>query len=270
MAEEPNESNQELNQENQESKQAEQETPPAKMVEVDETEYGSLKTLREQVGKDFNVETWNKLKSIDPDNYKEMKDFVDIVETNPKLYDLVEEYLKAGREKRDPDFSKFTSKSSENDGDKGNSEKKPNESQSQYEDRLSRMEDFVQTQENEKILNQFDSEFDKQTSKLDLTNRERTLLKRSVEEAYIGDHKLGMDSLPGIVKQSLKEIEDYRKEVMGDQFKKIVQKEDKSPSPLSGQGSQVIDRKYDPSTASPQERVAAIRKELMNSPNLRE
>lgn len=247
-------------------------------VTVKRGEYNDLWSTRKNLGKDFDPEVYKQKSAIDMEEYTGMKSFVDIVEKNEKIYDVVAEMIKAEREGREPDFSKFTKaqvaaagaavdaaaggQPKSGAGAPAANAQKPGETNAQYEQRLGRIESMLKEQNDEKLLGQFNQVYDKVLGGLKLSEREKTLLRRNVEDAFANNDKLTLKDIERITKEQYADIEEYRKELLGEHNRKLIEGDGGEPAPVVGAGAALPGKRYDPSSASPNERVSQMAKEL--------
>lgn len=255
-------------------------------ITVKRSEYNDLHGFRKGFGKDYQFDeaAHKERETIDPSEYKQMRQFIDTVESNPQVYDVVKEMLSAQREKRDPDFSQFTQKQLKDaqqalddkaaggDAGKGGDPagKKEGETQSEADQRLANLEAAEKKREAAEMLKQFDTKYDKEiaavTGDTKLTEREKSALRQRVESAYYDDDNLTLEDMNKILKQEYAEIEAYRKEITGDTHKSLLDGDDDSPDALTGGGgSQIPGKKKDHSNTTSHERVTSIAESLKDA-----
>jgi hypothetical protein len=219
------------------------------------TEERLEKYEREYKGIDLN--RYEKMKDIDFDEYQDMKSFMDAIDQNPELEEQILkifEDFKAGKLVKKDAGSQAPSRE----------EKPGNSPKSEWETRVSRLEERIYQEDMNRVISEFDKSFDKEIKSLDLTEKETKLLKRAVEDAYIHDTqsgrpKLSLNDLPSVVKTKFaEEIDSLRKDYLVKLGKSA--KED-SPQPLKGGSSAPTGTKPE-NPPDRHSRVAAIREEL--------
>ncbi|MCG3177330.1 MAG: hypothetical protein MOGMAGMI_02302 [Candidatus Omnitrophica bacterium] len=253
--------------------------------EVPVAQLRELVDFRRHFGKDFDHKTfdtkkWGELKDIDPADYKDMKGFIDVVESDDRIYDVVKEMIAAKREGREADFSRFSKAevaagkqaaaagaggaagkaaaagagAGKNGAGQGGED--PNAGLNQ---RLSRLEQ-------ERINEKFWGSFDDVVKDIKLSTREKGLVERLVLQAYRENDRLGLADLKKTVDELIKsEIEPLRQEIAGGRATRLLNSEDGSPAGMHGGGASTPGKKYDPATATPEDRVSQMRRELRES-----
>lgn len=253
--------------------------------EVPVAQLRELVDFRRHFGKEFDHKTfdpkrWGELKDIDLADYKDMKGFVDVVEGDERIYDVVNEMIKAKRENRDPDFSRFTKaevkagQAAAAAGAGGTAGKAaagagagagagapdPNK------DRLDRIEARQKQIDQEKTNEKFWGGFDDAVKDMKMSPREKLVLERLIIEAFRENERLGFGDIKATVDRLLKEeIEPLRQEIAGQRATRLIDGADDSPAGMHGGGASTPGRKYDPATATPEDRVSQIRRELRES-----
>lgn len=249
--------------------------------EVPVAQLRELVDFRRHFGKDFDHKTFDtkryaELKDIDPADYKDMKGFIDVVESDDRIYDVVKEMIAAKREGREADFSRFSKaevkagkeaaaagaggaagKAAAAGAGKGAGQggdgQDPNAGLNQ---RLSRLEQ-------ERINEKFWGSFDDVVKDIKLSAREKGLVERLVLQAYRENDRLGLQDLKKTVDELIKsEIEPLRQEIAGGRATRLLNSEDGSPAGMHGGGASTPGKKYDPAQATPEERVSQMRREL--------
>lgn len=240
-------------------------------ITVQRGEYNELHGFRKQFGKEYahNKEDFDSRQGLDMDDHKSMKDFVDIVEENPKIYDVVKEMLAASREGREADFSSFTKaemkqakeavENNEDSSDGKESKKDPEE-----EARLTRIEERQNKIEEDKLQNEFDDVYKDAISELKfLSGREKSALKKAVESEFMDDDKAyTVDDIEKVVKEQYSEIEAYRNELTNNHNKSLIDSDGGEPDSQHGNGASLPGHKYDATKATPHERVSQMAKEF--------
>lgn len=244
-------------------------------ITVKRSEYNDLHGFRKGFGKDyeFNEEDHKTRSGIDLEDHKSMKDFVDAVETNPKIYDVVKEMLAAKREDREPDLSAFSKKQLKDasdavnkagDGDGDNKgDKNKDGANDESSDRLKALEEKDQKNEEDKLETEFNTNVDTALKDLKFySEREKSALIDAVKNEFINNDKLMLDDVAKVVAEQYKEVQAYRKDVLTSHNKKLIAGERDDPDAGSGAGASSPGKKYDPSKATSSERVNKFSEEL--------
>ncbi|MCG3177043.1 MAG: hypothetical protein MOGMAGMI_02009 [Candidatus Omnitrophica bacterium] len=254
--------------------------------EVPVAQLRELVDFRRHFGKDFDHKSfdpkrYSELKDIDPADYKDMKGFIDVVESDDRIYDVVKEMIAAKREGREADFSRFSkaevkagkeaaaagaggaagkaAAAGAGAGKNGAGQGGEGGDNAGLSQRLSRLEQ-------ERINEKFWGSFDDVVKDIKLSTREKGLVERLVLQAYRENDRLGLADLKKTVDELIKsEIEPLRQEIAGGRATRLLNSEDGSPAGMHGGGASTPGKKYDPAQATPEERVSQMRRELRES-----
>ena len=241
-------------------------------IQVSKSEYDNWQSTKKILGDNFDGERYSKIKDIDPAEYASMKSFVDIVDGNEEVYDVVKEMLTAKREGRPYDFSGFTKQavSAAKEAVKApgapanlGKEQKPGIPE-EAQKRLNALESKFEQQEVEKFEKQFSDKFEETCSSLGkMTQREKSILRQAVEKAIIDDEKLTLKDVANVVKDRFeKELKPFRQELIKEYAGKAIDESDESPESLGGGSPAIPGKSYDPSKATSNERVSQFSQEL--------
>lgn len=247
-------------------------------VTLTRSEARELAGFRRQFPQDYqhNSEDFESRSKIDMARYKEATSLADIIDENPVIYDVVEEILKAAKEGRDPDLTPFSKKevkqaqqAIDNAGGTGgqgadngkNQNQNQNQATSQTDERIKKLEKENQDRKDAELRQKFDSGYESAIKDLKLSEREKSALRRGVEETFLNDDKLTMNDIEKVVKAQFKEIEEYRNEILKTRNDSLLEDDDE-PNPITGGAPSVPSEGYDPSKASSEERVSAVGSDL--------
>lgn len=239
---------------------------PDTKIEVSEKEYKDLKGFREKAGDDFDAEKWGKLKSFDPDKVAENMEFGSAVEKDNFVQAVLRERLAAQKEGRKVSMAKIMADFKDELDSGATPDLKA--SAAPKDPRIDAHEEYIRKQQEKEIVDAFNKGFDEEfkTQKLSLSTREKSFLNKLVEQAFMDNLKLTMKDLPSVMKESSKEVLEYRKELQQQWNKEISgdlpDEGEEAPTPVSGTPAQPGKKGYDPRKATSAERVGVIANEL--------